>query len=1549
MAFGIFEATAQPWLSNLPQAKSQYNFYDYQTAFNTYWAPYNVQGGTYVVNGVTKKAIGYKQFKRWQWEMESQIDPSTGDFPSVSAMEVYNTAKQSNQIQSLTGNTNTWTSLGPSSSTGGYAGIGRVNCIAFHPTDNNTYWIGAPAGGLWKTSDNGSSWICLTDSNDVLGVSSIIIPSDYSTSNTIYIGTGDRDAADNRSIGVLKSTDGGLTWNTTGLSYTLGQNKLVYKMILDPTNNNTIIAATSGGVYKTTNGGTTWSTQLSTQSFIDLEYKPSTFSTLYGSTKWGEIYVSTNSGTSWTPQSFNNGSRIELAVSPANSSVVYALIGNSSGGFYGIYKSINSGSSFSLTYNSTNLMNWNSDGSGSNDGQSWYDISLAVSPTDINKVIMGGVNSHKSTNGGTSWSCSNCWTSYSGYNFGNHPEVHADKHNLVYRSNGDLFECNDGGIYLSSNNGLTWSDKSNGLKNSQMYKLGVSQTVSTETITGLQDNGTKLFSNGTWSDVKGGDGMECIIDYTDVNIQYGTYVNGQISLTTNHWLSSTAIEPSSAGNGAWVTPYILDPVNHQTIYAGYSNVWKSTNKGTTWSQISTMSSGQKLRSIAIAPSNNLTLYVADLSSIWKTVNGGTSWTSITGTLPVASSNIMYITVKDNDPNTVWVTLGGYNSNGVFKTTNGGTTWTNMSTGLPSIPINSIVQDKTNTTEEILYAGTQLGVYIKTGLANWVEYNLAFPKVRIGELEIYYNTNPSNNKLRAATYGRGLWEVDLYTGSTSQVPICNFGADKTSICTGDSTNLIDSTYNNPTSWAWTISPSNVTYVGSTSNSSQNPIVKFNNSGIYSVSLTATNADGSDTKTINSYITVGGAQAPFIEDFESSSTTLGDWLVSNPDAGSITWGIYNTSGNGSSARSIFINNYAYNGAGDIDNLVMPIINLENETSAYLQFKHAYTRYTGYPSDTLVIFISSNCGATYSVLDSLYEDGTGSFATAPDNTSNFIPATASDWCGSSNGADCDSIDISAYAGNSNIRIIFQNITAFSNNLFIDDVQVIGTNTSNVVANFDLPTSNICTGTSTTFTNTSQNATTYQWKIDNISISTSQNLSYTFTSGGTKDIKLIVSDGTDFDSISKIVTVGELPTQAATPTGPINACTSTPSTYTTTGATGANTYTWDLSPSTAGSITGNGLTSNVIWNTSFVGTASIKVKGNSPCGNGSFSTILSVNISTSPAIATTPSGPVDLCINPTNSTYTVSAIANAATYNWTLTPTAAGTITNTGINATIDWANTYTGNIALTVAGVNSCGNGTISPALNIVINNTPLSPSTPSGPSSRCNNSSNTNYSVNTIPGASIYTWEITPSNAATLTGTGSSVNIDWNNSYVGSASLKTKAENNCGVGPFSNNLTISINGTPPTPTVTLDAGIFTSSSSTNNQWFRSNNIISGATNQTYMPYINGSYSVEVSNSNNCKSMSTSISINNVGINTTLIGKGLNVYPNPANDYIIVEYAGEEKIVLNLRNAIGEDILSTEFIKTTKLDLSKISSGVYFIEMHLKENPNATVTKKIIITKD
>jgi len=236
-----------------------------------------------------------------------------------------------------------------------------------------------------------------------------------------------------------------------------------------------------------------------------------------------------------------------------------------------------------------------------------------------------------------------------------------------------------------------------------------------------------------------------------------------IERTTNGWGSSQNISNNIPGgaNGAWVTPYIIDPVDNQTLYIGYVDLWKTTNRGNSFTKIGDFS-GDKLKSLAICQSDPDVIVAGTNYILYKTTDGGATWTTVTSNLPTP---ITYVTIKDSDPNTIWATISNYSGQNVYKTTDGGTNWTNISAGLPSIPANTIVQNTLNSEEEELYVGTDAGVYMKLGTEDWTAFSTGFPNVVVDELEIYYDAdNNLDSKLRAATFGRGLWESDLYSNS-----------------------------------------------------------------------------------------------------------------------------------------------------------------------------------------------------------------------------------------------------------------------------------------------------------------------------------------------------------------------------------------------------------------------------------------------------------------------------------------------------------------------------------------------------------------------------------------------------------------------------------------------------------------------------------------------------------------------------------------------------------------------------------------------------------------
>ena len=873
LLFNIIKLPAQDWKKNLPQDKIDKNveltLHDYQKAFNDYWNPRNVDKGFYYENGIRKKAAGWKLFKRWEWYWEDRVDPITGEFPKTSAAEIRNHLQKTSGARNADGN---WSSMGPNTTSGGYAGLGRINCVAFIDGVPGTYFVGSPSGGLWKTTNDGDTWTVLTDDNDVLGVSDILVyPSVVPGTETIYIATGDRDGGsiasmgggqvnDNNTIGVLKSTDGGSTWSTTDLTWIPSDKKTVNKLLKHPADPDSIYATGTDGVFLTTDGGSTWPKIAGTIGFIDMEFKPMDPGILYGTTEIGEVYVSGDKGDTWEKKlDVSTGLRGEIAVTPDIPDWVYVVMAKAGGGLEGVYKSEDSGETWAKVFDGSvsgnNILGYYCDGT-TDGGQGYYDLCIAADPSDAMNVFIGGINTWKSTDGGVSWSPSNMWTSSPSYNSCSSPVVHADKHNLVFHTDvGDLLECNDGGFYKSPDGGTTWDHLGSGLVVSQLYRIGVSQSTSGTVIAGLQDCGTKSRGSGTWSDVIGGDGMECFIDPTDDDTQYGELYFGDAVRTTDNWATSTSIEVPSPGLRHWVTPFAIDPITPTTIYIAYDTVWKSTDQGDTWTAISGgMTGSSTLKSMAIAPSDPDTIYVAKSTAMWATYDGGTSWSEITGTLPTGSSKITYISVNSDFADTLWVAMGEYNAHCVYQSTDAGATWTDISSGLPSIPVMCVVQNKQNTTEIELYAATDVGVYVKVGSADWMFYSEGLPNVVVTELDIFYDeSSPNLSRIRAATYGRGLWESELYSPD-GLAPTADFEADDLSPSVDSSVYFTDKTIDDPDSWLWTFTPATVTYLKGTSSTSQHPVVSFDDTGDYTVELTATNTYGSDTETKTDYITV-----------------------------------------------------------------------------------------------------------------------------------------------------------------------------------------------------------------------------------------------------------------------------------------------------------------------------------------------------------------------------------------------------------------------------------------------------------------------------------------------------------------------------------------------------------------------------------------------------------------------------------------------------------------------------------------------------------------------
>ncbi|MBT3453433.1 MAG: glycosyl hydrolase, partial [Lentimicrobiaceae bacterium] len=406
------------------------NFYDVQKIATEYYR-INSQG----------KGSGWKQFKRWEYFTEPRVYP-TGN--RINHAQIWNEISKFNA--SNTGNNrmlqNSWLPMGPSTSanvTGHWnPGLGRINVIAVDPNDSNIIYIGSPSGGLWKTLDEGANWTPLTDNQPVLGVSAIAI--NPNNTDVLYIGTGDKDSGDNYSIGVLKSLDGGNSWNTTGLDWTINQNRTIAKLIINSNNTDILYAATTSGLYRTTDAGVSWFKVLSGD-IDDLEFKPGNPNVVYAIAP-RKFYKSTDGGDTFVETTgVPTSGRAQIAVTDDNPYYVYYFSSNN-----GIYRSEDSGDSF------TKMSSQPNQGS-----QAWYDLAFCVSDMDANEVHLGEINTWRSTTGGTSWTKTTNWTWNNPIGY-----THCDIHEMVFY-NGTLYVGSDGLISKSTDGGNNWINLSEGL------------------------------------------------------------------------------------------------------------------------------------------------------------------------------------------------------------------------------------------------------------------------------------------------------------------------------------------------------------------------------------------------------------------------------------------------------------------------------------------------------------------------------------------------------------------------------------------------------------------------------------------------------------------------------------------------------------------------------------------------------------------------------------------------------------------------------------------------------------------------------------------------------------------------------------------------------------------------------------------------------------------------------------------------------------------------------------------------------------------------------
>ena len=1098
----------------------------------------------------------------WEQDYLRTLDPSLGR-PAQERLEAIHdfvTTYNSTVTPAVPGSQSApWVERGPNNVGG------RTRALMWDPNDatGKKVWAGGVTGGLWYNDDitnANSSWNSVGNFWDNIAIT--CIASDPNNSSVFYVGTGEGWwTGSSRGGGIWKSTDGGLTWNRISSTTTFYFiNDLVVR---NESGTSVVYAAVSGGYYngvwhgtsnsglqRSSNGGSTWSQVLPTIPGTSINYVAADLELSASNRLWvgttkspfsatdrggGRILYSDN-GSTWTTSYSASGivngyGRVELATAPSNASYVYGIIENSNV-VYEIVRTTNTGT----TWASLNEPVDDDLGIPATDfsrGQAWYDLILAVDPSNPNKVIAGAINAHVSTNGGQSWSQISKWSNNS--NMGSQPYsyIHADHHQILYKpgSANELIFGTDGGVFWtnsfsSATTSSVFSARNKGYNVTQFYAGAIHPTSgSNHMLAGSQDNGTQKFTStgvNSTTTVTGGDGAFCFIDQTNANIQISSYVYNVFYRSTDGGNNFSTIQ-NDQSTGSFINPADYDDAFNVLFSARTTNTLNRIRNVETSPTIdfitipgmSTMATHVRTSPYAIGSS---IVYVGTgAGDLFKVTNAsGTSptSTSIGNSLPAGSISCVEIGASDNE---LLVTYSNYGVTSVWYTTNGGTTWVSKEGNLPDMPVRWALFNPLNRSEVIL--ATEVGIWstqnFNSASPTWTPSNSGLAHVRVDMLQI----RDSDKRVMAITHGRGVFTSD---GFNTSAPVANFGVSNRAPCIGQTVVLSDSTTGSPTSYAWTILPNTFSFVNGTNSSSASPSVQFNSVGSYTVRLTVSNAQGTDTLT--QIVHAGGFGVPYVQNFEQGGQ---GWTAVNPD-NSTTWSLYNVGTTSSPNWTAYVDNFNYNAAGQRDGLVSPAINLSGLSSATLSFSYAYRRYDALNQDSLAVFISTNCGTSWTRIASYKENGSGNFATGPDQSTAFFPTSSSGWCGSS--PSCPTINLNAYIGNPNVRIKFENINGWGNNLFLDNIVVNGSAATAPVADFSVSDQAPCVGETVTLADSSSgNPTGYLWTITPSSYSfvngtsaASLNPAIQFNSAGTYTLRLTVSNSLGSDTLTKYVHAG-------------------------------------------------------------------------------------------------------------------------------------------------------------------------------------------------------------------------------------------------------------------------------------------------------------------------------------------------------------------------------------------------------------------------------------------
>jgi photosystem II stability/assembly factor-like uncharacterized protein len=652
----------------------------------------------------------------------------------------------------------TWTPLGPSPiaydywSTG--PASGRTSAVVVDPRDKNVVYIAAAQGGVWKTLDGGANWQVLTDG--LSSISSGALALDPVNPDVVYYATGElHDSFDSfYGDGLFKSVNGGGSWSPLAPRSSVGS--YLSRVAVNLSNSNILYVASDLGVVRSINGGANWSVTLGTNWCYDLVLDPSNSNVLYAAIYASGVYKSVDGGANWSPlagglPAAGTFQRVNLAIAPSNTQVVYASFIAANGALAGMYRTANGGTTWSLLSSTPNYPGT----------QGWYDNCLIVDPTNAAICYAGGAFPYaagnygviRTANSGTSWTDVTIGIDAVG--------VHPDQHQFAFGPDTTLWLVNDGGVWKTHDAGQHWQDLNTNLSITQFYSVAVHPTLPSTLIGGTQDNGTVSYSGSSvWPQVVTGDGGDCLYLWNDPSLYFTTYVrlNPIYEWGTGGYLGSITGPWVGAGDRAsfLLGPLVQDPNTANTLLAGTYRVWRTNTLGSSWTPLSGDLAGgtDVIYSLAVAPGAPNTIYAGCTNGRVFETTDAVVWNERHVGLPLRP--IYDIVISPSSPLNAYLCADTSAGGRVWTTVDGGANWSNVSGDLPTgVRGLSLAVDFTHA-PAVMYLGTDYGVFRSADAGvHWIKELNGLPNLTVYALAL----DPLGGVI-AATHGRGMWRGTL---------------------------------------------------------------------------------------------------------------------------------------------------------------------------------------------------------------------------------------------------------------------------------------------------------------------------------------------------------------------------------------------------------------------------------------------------------------------------------------------------------------------------------------------------------------------------------------------------------------------------------------------------------------------------------------------------------------------------------------------------------------------------------------------------------------------